>query len=151
MSVAELLLALAFAGLLVAGGLVMERRHQEAVLGQDLVRVRDVAQRYAASRCANPPPAAVTLDDARSELGLAAPPVRRPERWRIAMTARPGRMGSVTAVHYDAPAQAWQAAYLMERPGATRTAAGVTLALDRPRQPAAARGSFQLLLENQLC
>ena len=93
----------------------------------------------------------MALDGALADLGLASLPIEHHDRWAIAVTARPGRMGTAAAIRYIAAASDWQVAYLAKQPGAVRTATGVSLALARPRQPAANQRGFQLLLENQLC
>ena len=151
MNLVELAVVVGVIALLAVGGTAWHDRRLEADLDLDLVRVQEVARQYAAVRCANPPAGPQSLADVLAELGSGSIPVKDPARWTVLVTARPGRMGTVSAVRYAAPPDVWQTAHLLGRRNAIRTATGVELPIDVRRKTAPNQGSFQLLLENQLC
>ena len=152
MRVAELALALFLAATAAAAALVLwHSRQQEAQLGLDLARAQEVAGRYAAVRCASPPPVPTALADALRELGSGTAGVREPARWTIVVTARPGRMGTAAAVRYTTAADTRQATWLLSRRNATRFPGGVELPVENRRRAAPNQSGFQLLLENRLC
>ena len=142
-----LLIAIAIAAFSVS---LHEESRRRAEFDVDVVRVRDVAVRYAAHRCGNLPGSDTTLSDAALEIGVPEPEVQNPDRWAVRLTPRPGGMGFALDALYNAPASAWQVVHLLQGHGAVRTATGVAVSLDR-RRPTPGRSSFQLVLEGEAC
>ena len=121
----------------------------EAELAHDVSVVRDVALQYANLECSSPV-GAVTLAAATAALGLTTARVQRPNRWRIALTPRPGLTGPATSLQYWIGTNTWQWVYLLDTYPAVAQTGHVRLYIHRKPGSPNQRG-FQGLVENTLC
>ena len=120
----------------------------EAELTHDVRVVSDVALRYANLECLNPV-GAVTLAAAAAALGMTAR-VQHPNRWRIALTSRPGLTGPAVSLQYWIDSDTWQWVYLLDTYPAVAQTGYVRLHIHRRPGSPNQRG-FQGLVENTLC
>ena len=121
----------------------------EAELAHDVSVVSDVALQYANLECSSPS-GAVTLAAATSALGLTTARVQRPNRWRIALTQRPGLTGPAVSLQYWIDPDTWQWVYLLDTYPAIAQTGHVRLHIHRKPGSPNQRG-FQGLVENTLC
>lgn len=149
MNPAEIIIIIFVVFVLALAGTRHQQWRDKAELSHDVRVVSDIALRYANLKCSSPPPGAVTLGRATADLGMIAH-VRRPGRWRIALTSRPGRTGPATALQYLIGPNTWQRIYLLDTYPAVARSGHVRLYIyRRPGSPN--RRGFQGLLENTLC
>ena len=120
----------------------------EAELARDVGAISDVALAYANLECSSPA-GAVTLATATAALGTTVR-VRRPNRWRIVLTPRPGLTGPATSIQYWIGADTWQWVHLLNTYPAVAQTGHVRLHIHRKPGSPNQRG-FQGLLENTLC
>ncbi len=131
--------------------LVASRHSQsrdEAELSRDVEAVRDVALSYANLECSSPA-GAVTLATAVAALGTTVR-VQRPNRWRIALTPRPGLTGPAVSLQYWSGADTWQWVHLLNTYPAVAQTGHIVLHIHRKPGSPNQRG-FQGLLEGTLC
>ena len=122
----------------------------EAELTHDVSVVRDVALSYANLRCSSPPSAPVALVSAAAALGLTTARVQHPNRWRIALTRRPGLTGPAVSLQYWTGLNTWQWVYLLDTYPAVAQTGYVRLYIHRRPGSPNQRG-FQGLVEGTLC
>ena len=120
----------------------------EAELAHDVRVVSDVALSYANLECLNPV-GAVTLAAATAALGMTAR-VQHPNRWRIALTPRPGLTGPAVSLQYRTGPNTWQWVYLLDTYPAVAQTGYVRLHIHRKPGSPNQRG-FQGLVEGTLC
>ena len=149
MNPAEIIIILFIMFVLALVGSGHSQSRDEAELAHDVSVVRDVALQYANLECLNPV-GAVTLASATTALGLTTARVQRPNRWRIALTPRPGLTGPATSLQYWIGADTWQWVYLLDTYPAAAQTGHVRLHIHRKPGSPNQRG-FQGLLENTLC
>ena len=148
MNPAEIIIILFIMFVLALAGSGHLQGRDEAELAHDVEVVRDVALQYANLECLNPV-GAVTLATAAAALGTNAR-VRRPNRWRIALTPRPGLTGPAVSLQYWIGADTWQWVYLLDTYPAIAQTRHVHLHVHRRPGSPNQRG-FQGLVENTLC
>ena len=149
MNPAEIIIILFIVFVLALVGSGHSQSRDEAELAHDVSVVRDVALRYANLECLNPV-GAVTLNSATAALGLTNVRVQHPNRWRIALTARPGLTGPATSLQYWTGPDTWQWVYLLDTYPAVARPGHVRLHIHRKPGSPNQRG-FQGLVENTLC
>ena len=149
MNPAEIIIILFIMFVLALVGTGHSQSRDEAELAHDVSVVSDVALQYANLECLNPV-GAVTLAAATAALGLTTARVQHPNRWRIALTARPGLTGPATSLQYWIRADTWQWVYLLDTYPAAAQTGHVRLYIHRKPGSPNQRG-FQGLVENTLC
>ncbi len=150
MNPAEIIIILFIMFVLAFASFRNSQSRDEAELAHDVSVVRDVALQYANLKCSSPPSGAVTLASATAALGLTTARVQHPNRWRIALTPRPGLTGPATSLQYSIGADTWQWVYLLDTYPAVAQTSQVRLHIHRKPGSPNQRG-FQGLLENTLC
>ncbi len=148
MNPAEIILILFILFVLALAGTRSLQSRDEAELSRDVEAARDLALAYANLECSSPA-GAVTLATAAAALG-ATVRIRRPNRWRIALTPRPGLTGPAVSLQYRVGADTWQWVHLLNTYPATAQTGHVRLHVHR-RPGTANRRGFQGLLESALC
>ncbi len=148
MNPAEIMITLFILFVLALAGTRSLQSRDEAELARDVEAVRDVALSYANLECSSPV-GAVTLANAVAALG-ATVQVRRPNRWRIALTPRPGLTGPAVSLQYRVGTDTWQWIHLLNTYPAAAQTGHVVLRIHRKPGSPNQRG-FQGLLENALC
>ena len=149
MNPAEIIIILFIMFVLALVGSGHSQSRDEAELAHDVSVVRDVALQYANLECSSPV-GAVTLAAATAALGLTTARVQRPNRWRIALTPRPGLTGPAVSLQYWIGADTWQWVYLLDTYPAVAQTGHVRLHIHRKPGSPNQRG-FQGLVENTLC
>ena len=149
MNPAEIIIILFIMFVLALVGTGHSQGRDEAELAHDVSVVRDVALQYANLECSSPS-GAVTLNSATAALGLTTARVQRPNRWRIALTPRPGLTGPAVSLQYWIGPDTWQWVYLLDTYPAVAQTGHVRLHIHRKPGSPNQRG-FQGLLENTLC
>ena len=149
MNPAEIIIILFIMFVLALVGTGHSQSRDEAELAHDVSVVRDVALQYANLECSSPV-GAVTLNSATAALGLTTARVQRPNRWRIALTPRPGLTGPAVSLQYWIGADTWQWVYLLDTYPAVAQTGHVRLHIHRKPGSPNQRG-FQGLVENTLC
>ena len=149
MNPAEIIIILFIMFVLALVGSGHSQSRDEAELAHDVSVVRDVALQYANLECSSPV-GAVTLSSATTALGLTTARVQRPNRWRIALTPRPGLTGPAVSLQYWIGPDTWQWVYLLDTYPAVAQTGHVRLHIHRKPGSPNQRG-FQGLVENTLC
>ena len=150
MNPAEIIIILFIMFVLALAGSGHLQGRDEAELAHDVRVMRGVALQYANLKCSSPPPVAVTLTSAAAALGLTTARVQHPNRWRIALTPRPGLTGPAASLQYWIGADTWQWVYLLDTYPAVAQTGHVRLHIHRKPGSPNQRG-FQGLVENTLC
>ena len=149
MNPAEIIIILFIMFVLALASSRHSQSRDEAELAHDVRVASGVALQYANLECSSPV-GAVTLNSATAALGLTTARVQHPNRWRIALTPRPGLTGPATSLQYWIGADTWQWVYLLDTYPAVAQTGHVRLHIHRKPGSPNQRG-FQGLVENTLC
>ena len=149
MNPAEIVIILFIMFVLALASSRHSQSRDEAELAHDVSVVSDVALSFVNLNCSSPPPGATALGRAAAALGMTAR-VQHPNRWRIALTPRPGLTGPATSLQYWIGADTWQWVYLLDTYPTAAQTGHVRLHIHRKPGSPNQRG-FQGLLENTLC
>ena len=150
MNPAEIIIILFIVFVLALAGSGHLQSRDEAELAHDVRVVSDVALQYANLECSSPPLEAAALVSVTAALGLTTARVRRPNRWHIALTRRPGLTGLAVSLQYRIDPNTWQWVYLLDTYPAVGRTDHVRLHIHRKPGSPNQRG-FQGLVENTLC
>ena len=150
MNPAEIIIILFIMFVLALVGTGHSQSRDEAELAHDVSVVRGVALQYANLECSESGLERSHWPAATAALGLTTARVQRPNRWRIALTPRPGLTGPAVSLQYWIGPDTWQWVYLLDTYPAVAQTGHVRLHIHRKPGSPNQRG-FQGLMENTLC